>query len=216
LHQPNGGFAPCRSLFLRVCIFSYHLRGKIKLLWAIAAARDPQSERLHPVAELDGGARRRIEMQPDECPRPWPRTWGSVEHRRSKTSQISFRRRAWPHRVQVCRQHPDPSYQAPLASVCSTSRPPQPCRIAHSRTLRCSPTTCHTHEPAGPLMPPRPRAQTSSVASFKTSGPRSHRGRFLVHFDGRPTARSESQRSSSSSALASFRSAVSKPSVNQP
>jgi hypothetical protein len=30
----------------------------------------------------------------------------------------------------------------------------QPCRIAHSRTLRCNPTTCHTQLPAGLEMPP--------------------------------------------------------------
>jgi hypothetical protein len=47
-----------------VRIFSYHLRGKFKLLWAIAAARDPQSERLHPVAEPGRGAAR-IDIQPD-------------------------------------------------------------------------------------------------------------------------------------------------------
>jgi hypothetical protein len=52
---------------------------------------------------------------------------------------------------------------------------------------------------------------------FETSGSRSHCGHPLVRFNRRPIAKSRrGQPSSSSSALASFRSAVSNPSVNQP
>ena len=34
----------------------------------------------------------------------------------------------------------------PCACFSLTGRPPQPCRIAHLRTERCSPMTCQTHE----------------------------------------------------------------------
>ena len=49
---------------------------------------------------------------------------------------------------------PSDAMRIPCACSCRTGRPPQPWRIAHSRTLRCTPTTCHTHEPAGLLIPP--------------------------------------------------------------
>jgi hypothetical protein len=42
----------------------------------------------------------------------------------------------------------------PCACSCRSDLLPQPYRIAHSRTLLCSPTTCQTHEPAGLLIPP--------------------------------------------------------------
>ena len=34
---------------------------------------------------------------------------------------------------------PSPAIRMPAAALWSTGRPPQPCRIAHPRTLRCSP-----------------------------------------------------------------------------
>lgn len=37
----------------------------------------------------------------------------------------------------------------PCACLSLMDRPPQPCRIAHSRIERCNPTTCQIHEPAG-------------------------------------------------------------------
>lgn len=49
---------------------------------------------------------------------------------------------------------PNAATRIPCARSCRTGRPPQPCRIAHSRTLRCRPTTCQTHDPAGLEMPP--------------------------------------------------------------
>ena len=44
---------------------------------------------------------------------------------------------------------PSAATRIPWACSCRTGRPPQPWRIAHSRTLRCKPTTCQTQEPAG-------------------------------------------------------------------
>jgi hypothetical protein len=49
---------------------------------------------------------------------------------------------------------PSAATRIPCACSCLTGRPPQPCRIAHSRTLRCRPTTCQMQEPAGLEMPP--------------------------------------------------------------
>ena len=49
---------------------------------------------------------------------------------------------------------PSDAMRIPCACSWRTDRPPQPWRIAHSRTLRCRPTTCQTHEPAGLLIPP--------------------------------------------------------------
>ena len=54
----------------------------------------------------------------------------------------------------VRRQHPERRDQNSLRLLLP-HRPSTPAlRIAHSRTLLCSPTTCQTHEPAGLLIPP--------------------------------------------------------------
>ena len=44
---------------------------------------------------------------------------------------------------------PSAATRIPCACSCRNGRSPQPCRVAHSRTLRCRPTTCHTQLPAG-------------------------------------------------------------------
>jgi hypothetical protein len=56
--------------------------------------------------------------------------------------------------AEMPREYPSAATKIPWACSCRTGRPPQPRRIDHSRTLCCSPTTCHTHEPAGLEMPP--------------------------------------------------------------
>ena len=60
----------------------------------------------------------------------------------------------------------------PAPAPAARALPPQPCRIAHSRTLRCRPTTCHTHEPAAQRL-----VLKRCSASFEISGSRSHRAR---------------------------------------
>ena len=57
-------------------------------------------------------------------------------------------------------------------------RPPlQPCRIAHSRILRCKPTTCHAHDAAGLWIPPSASiaARTRRRASLMADQPAAQR-----------------------------------------
>jgi hypothetical protein len=55
----------------------------------------------------------------------------------------------WLFVTEMSRHHPERRDQDSLRLLLHTARPPQPWRIAHSRTLLCSPTTYQTREPAG-------------------------------------------------------------------
>jgi hypothetical protein len=73
---------------------------------------------------------------------------------------------------------PSAATRMPWACSCRTGRLRQPCRIAHSRTLRCKPTTCQIQEPAGLDRPPNAsidwctRRRASSWRSFSSGWPR--------------------------------------------
>ena len=71
-------------------------------------------------------------------------------------------------------QHPKRRHQDALRLLLAHRPSAQPWRIAHSRTLRCRPTTCHTQLPAGLEMPPNAaialctRRRASSCRSLRS------------------------------------------------
>ena len=92
-----------------------------------------------------------------------------------------------PHTHSTPPAPPAPPPGCPAPARPGPAVPPQPCRIAHSRIERCSPTTCQTHEPAGLPSPPSAssaaptRRRASTCASVRSPGPAAARQSHQRH-----------------------------------